>query len=230
MATPKEPVAATTADQGERVPVPRRPKTLYAYIQKAWKDPHSGFMDDLQWNRLVAWRHGPSFDRVEHPTRLDRARALGYKAKAGYVIVRARVRRGGLRKHKIKKGRRPKRKGILKITMKKSIQRIAEERVQKRYPNLEVLNSYWVGEDGKQKFYEVIMVDPDHPVIRADPDINWIAHPAQRGRVYRGLTSAGKKGRGLRHTGKGAEHLRPSRQAYLRRKWRKIYPPRPSKR
>ena len=43
--------------------------------------------------------------------------------------------------------RKPSNAGIKKITMAKSIQRIAEERVSRRYPNLEVLNSYWVGED-----------------------------------------------------------------------------------
>ena len=39
--------------------------------------------------------------------------------------------------------RKPSKAGIKKITMAKSIQRIAEERVSRRYPNLEVLNSYW---------------------------------------------------------------------------------------
>ena len=94
--------------------------------------------------------------------------------------------------------------------MAKSIQRIAEERTAKHYPNLEVLNSYWVGEDGTHKYYEVILVDPNHPAIRADPKINWICNPANRGRVFRGLTSAGKKGRGLLYKGKGAEKIRPS--------------------
>jgi len=43
---------------------------------------------------------------------------------------------------------------------------IAEERAAKKYPNLEVLNSYYVTEDGSHKWYEVILVDPHHPVIR----------------------------------------------------------------
>jgi large subunit ribosomal protein L15e len=107
-------------------------------------------------------------------------------------------------------GRHPKRRGLNKITMAKSIQRIAEERAAKHYPNLEVLNSYWVGEDGMHKYFEVILVDPQHPVIRGDPKINWICEPQHRGRVFRGLTSAGKKGRGLTHKGKGAEKIRPS--------------------
>jgi large subunit ribosomal protein L15e len=193
---------------------PTRPKGLYGHVRDAWRRPKDSVLRDAQRERMIEWRHGASFTRVDRPTRIDRARALGYKAKQGYIVVRARVRRGGLRKHRIKGGRRPKRKGISKITMAKSIQRIAEERTAKRYPNMEVLNSYWVGQDGRSKYYEVILVDPHHPVIKSDPKINWICDPANRGRVYRGLTSAGKRGRGLRHKGKGAEKVRPSIRAH----------------
>ncbi len=163
--------------------------------------------------RVFTWRQLPAVIRLEHPTRLDRAHALGWRAKPGYLMSRVRVRRGGQRKRHIIAGRRPKHKGILRMTLQKSIQRIAEERAQKHYPNLEVLNSYWVGEDGKDRFYEVILVDRSNPSIQADPRINWILNPAQRGRAYRGLTSAGRKGRGLRWKGKGAERMRPSRRA-----------------
>ncbi|MFQ5909165.1 MAG: 50S ribosomal protein L15e [Thermoplasmata archaeon] len=187
---------------------------MYRFVRDAWKRPDEGYLKELQWLRMIEWRKGHSFHRVERPTRIDRARALGYKAKQGYVIVRARVRRGGLRKPTIRGGRRAKRKGIKKITMAKSIQRIAEERTAKRYPNLEVLNSYWVGEDGRHKYYEVILVDPHHPVIKNDPKISWIGRGSHKGRVYRGLTSAGKKGRGLRKKGKGAEKVRPSIRAH----------------
>ena len=65
------------------------------------------------------------------------------------------------------------------MTLAKSLQRIAEERAQKHYPNLEVLNSYWVGEDGKEKFFEVVLVDPVHPEIVSDPKISWITAPTQ---------------------------------------------------
>ena len=183
---------------------------MYHFIAEAWKRPSDSYVKELQHQRLIEWRRGQSFTRIEHPTRIDRARSLGYKAKQGYVVVRARVRRGGLRKRTIKGGRRAKRKGISKITMAKSIQRIAEERTARHYPNMEVLSSYWVGEDGKNKYYEVILVDPHHSVIKSDPKINWICEAHQKGRVYRGLTPAGKKGRGLRHKGKGAEKVRPS--------------------
>ena len=175
----------------------------------------------LRHERLLNWRREHSVTRVEHPTRLDRARAVGYRAKGGYVVVRVRVRRGGQRKRAIIAGRRPKHKGIRQVTLAKSLKRIAEERAQKRYTNLEVLNSYSLWEDVKQKFFEVILVDPAHPEVLADPKINWIAAPAQRGRVYRGLTSAGIAGRGLRWSGKGAERFRPSR-ARNRRPTRRV--------
>jgi len=190
---------------------------MYNYVRDAWKRPGEGEFRQLNWERKVEWRHDKTFVRVERPTRIDRARNLGYKAKTGYVVVRARVRRGGLRKPTIRAGRRAKRKGIKKITMAKSIQRMAEERTAKHYPNLEVLNSYWIGEDGRHKYYEVILVDPYQPTIQNDPKINWICEPQHKGRVYRGLTSAGKRGRGLHHKGKGAEKLRPSIKAHDRK-------------
>lgn len=189
---------------------PKRPRNLYGHVRDAWAVPRKSYVHGLMHDRKIAWRQEPSFQRVPRPTRLDRARALGYKAKEGFVVVRARVRRGGLRKPTIRGGRRPKRKGISKITMAKSLQRIAEERVARRYPNLEVLNSYWVADDGRHKYYEVLLVDPHHPAIQADKELNWVRHPANRSRVYRGLTSAGKRGRGLRKKGRGAEKVRPS--------------------
>jgi large subunit ribosomal protein L15e len=101
--------------------------------------------------------------------------------------------------------------GFKKITPAKSTQRIAEERTAKRYPNMEIINSYWVGKDGKHHYYEVILVDPIHPVIANDPKIKWIS--GEKNRVQRGKTSAGKKGRGLRNKGKGSEKIRPSIRA-----------------
>jgi large subunit ribosomal protein L15e len=183
----------------------------YRYAARSFRVTQGPEGAALRHERLLTWRRETTVNRLDHPTRLDRARALGWRAKEGFIIVRVRVRRGGQRKRAIIAGRRPKHKGILRMTLSKSLQRISEERAQKHYPNLEVLNSYWVGEDGKQKFFEVILVDPHHPAIVADPKIAWIAAPAQRGRVFRGLTSAGAKGRGLRRKGKGAERMRPSR-------------------
>jgi large subunit ribosomal protein L15e len=187
-------------------------ESAYRYMARSFRQTLGDEGDQLRHERLMHWRRQTTVTRLEHPTRLDRARAIGWRAKGGYSIVRVRVRRGGQRHRAIIAGRRPKRKGILRMTLKKSLQRIAEERAQKHYPNLEVLNSYWVGEDGQQKFFEVILIDPDHPEILADPKIQWIAAPAQKGRVFRGLTRAGTDGRGLRWKGKGVERFRPSYQ------------------
>lgn len=214
---PKAPAPEPSIAGDEETKPPARPRNLYGYVKKAWKNPHAGVVEETHWQRLVDWRHGPAIGRIERPTRIDRARELGYRAKQGYILVRARVRRGGRRKPHPMGGRKAKRRGLRKITMAKSIQRIAEERVARRFPNLEVLNSYWVGEDGRHKYYEVILVDPEHPVIRSDSKINWICEPANRGRAFRGLTSAGKKGRGLLYKGKGAEKIRPSIGAHERK-------------
>ncbi|RLI41813.1 50S ribosomal protein L15e [Candidatus Bathyarchaeota archaeon] len=185
----------------------------YKYIAEAWTKPEESFVDELMRQRLIEWRKQPTVTRIEKPTRLDRARKLGYKAKQGFIVVRVRVRRGGLRKRRPRAGRRPKRMGVKKYKPAKSLRLIAEERAARKFPNLEVLNSYWVGEDGRSKWFEVIMVDPSHPVVKTDKDVNWICQKQHKRRVFRGLTSAGKKVRGLRRKGRGAEKVRPSRKA-----------------
>jgi large subunit ribosomal protein L15e len=187
----------------------------YKYIEEAWSKPEKSFVDELMRQRLIEWRRQPAITRVEKPTRLDRARKLGYKAKQGFIIIRVRVRRGGLRKQRPKSGRRPKRMGVKKFKPAKSLRLIAEERAAKKFPNLEVLNSYWVGEDGRSKWFEIIMVDTNHPAIRADKDINWITQKQHKKRVFRGLTSAGKKVRGLTRKGRGAEKFRPSKKSRM---------------
>ncbi len=185
---------------------------FYKYISKAWKSPST----ELLRERYVEWRRGPRFVRLERPTRLDRAHALGYKAKPGFIVVRARILKGRRKRPRPNKGRKPTKMGIY-FTPGKSLQLIAEERVQRKYPNLEVLNSYWMGDDGRHQYYEVILVDPAHPQIKADKDINWICYRQHTKRVHRGLTSAGKKSRGLRNKGNGAEKIRPSIRARKRR-------------
>lgn len=189
-------------------------KSAYHYIADAWKRPDKSYVKALQWDRLIIWRKQPSVVRIPRPTRLDRARSLGYKAKQGYIIVRSRIRKGHRRKSYPKMGRKPRKMGFVKFTPKKSLQWIAEERAGRKFTNMEVLNSYWVHSDKDVHYFEVILVDRDHPVIKADPKINWITKREHRGRVHRGLTSAGKKSRGLRNKGIGAEKIRPSIRAH----------------
>jgi large subunit ribosomal protein L15e len=193
----------------------------YKYVARAWKKPEASFVKELMWHRLIEWRRQPAVLRVERPTRIDRARKLGYKAKQGFVVTRVRVRRGGFKRKRPKAGRRPKRMGVAKLKLAKSLRLIAEERAARKFPNLEVLNSYWVWEDGRFKWFEVIMLDPNHPVVQSDKDVNWICEKVHRGRVFRGLTGAGKEVRGLRHKGRGAEKVRPSRKAVRKRREKK---------
>jgi large subunit ribosomal protein L15e len=173
-------------------------KSSYYYLSLLWKRPYSGEYGRELRARMIRWRRQSTVFRVEKPTRLDKARALGYKSKPGIIVVRVKVRKGGQRRPRPNKGRRPKRYGVYGYGVAKSLRLIAEERAARKYPNLEVLNSYYVGEDGQSKWYEVILVDPDHPAIRSDPQLKWIAEPQNRGRAFRALTSAGKKMRGLR--------------------------------
>ena len=186
--------------------------SMYKYVRLFWRNRNSDEFKELMKSRLIKWRKESTITRVQRPTRIDRARALGYKAKQGFVVVRVKIRRGSRRKSRPNRGRR-----TTKITAGKSLRWIAEERAARKYSNLEVLNSYWVGQDGRHKWFEVIMVDPIHPQIIHDKDIEWINHTVHRRRVFRGLTSAGKKSRGLHNRGYGAEKARPSVKKNKRR-------------
>ncbi|PIN74207.1 50S ribosomal protein L15e [Candidatus Woesearchaeota archaeon CG10_big_fil_rev_8_21_14_0_10_45_16] len=170
--------------------------SLYKNLRELWKKPKEN-MPEVWRERLLQWRQEPTTVKAERPTRLDRARSLGYKAKQGFVIIRQRVPRGGHRRPKPGAGRRPKRYGT-RLNLSKNYQQIAEERAQKKFLNLTVLNSYWAAEDGKFYWYEVIMVDPHHPVIKADKNLQWLQTKKNQTRVFQGKTSAGRKGRGIR--------------------------------
>jgi large subunit ribosomal protein L15e len=181
---------------------------LYQYIRKIWKDPQAN-LGELWAQRLIEWRKDPVTVRIEHPTRLDRARSLGYKAKPGFLIVRQRVDRGGRMRPKLKKGRKSS-KQRRRLVLGMNYQEIAERRAVSKFVNCEVLNSYEVAKDGTHYWYEVILVDPNHPSVMADKHTAWLSQGANKRRASRGLTSAGRKSRGLRNKGKGAEKIRPS--------------------
>jgi hypothetical protein len=46
-----------------------------------------------------------------------------------------------------------------------------------------VLNSYWINQDATYKYFEIILVDPQHKAIRRDPRINWIVNPVHKVRI-----------------------------------------------
>ncbi|KAI3712576.1 hypothetical protein L1987_71135 [Smallanthus sonchifolius] len=191
----------------------------YTYVSELWRKKQSDVMRFMQRVRCWEYRQLPSIVRVTHPTRPDKARRMGYKAKQGYVIYRVRVRRGG-RKRPVPKGivyGKPTNQGVTQLKFQRSKRSVAEERAGRKLGGLKVLNSYWLNEDSTYKYFEVIMVDPAHAAIRNDPRINWICNPVHKHRELRGLTSAGKKYRGLRGKGHLNHKARPSRRATWKR-------------
>ncbi len=182
----------------------------YHFIRRAWLKPTRALLQE----RMIQWRASEAVVQVDKPLRLDRARALGYKAKQGFVVVRVRVKRGGRTRPRHKHGRKSRKQHIRKI-LKMSYQWVAEVRAANAYRNLEVLNSYPLGKDGKYYFYEVLLVDPARPEVKADKNYAWIAQPVNRRRAHRGLTSAAKKSRGLRSRRPDMK-VRPSLRAWNR--------------
>ncbi|VVB78564.1 50S ribosomal protein L15e [uncultured archaeon] len=194
-------------------------KGMYHYLREAWKKPDSIRLREL----MVKWRSEQSVTKVDKPTRVDRARTLGYKAKKGFVIARVKVPRGGRQRHRTNKGRRTSKHTIRKV-VHMNYRWVAEQRAQKHFPNLEVLNSYNIGEDGKYYFFEVILVDYTRPEIKNDKTMNWICNKTNQNRTYRGLTSAGKKSRGLRSKSP-TNKARPSvRKMHISKKRDSRYP------
>jgi large subunit ribosomal protein L15e len=179
-------------------------------MRDAWKKPDKKTLRE----RMVEWRKSGVFTKVDKPLRIDRARTLGYKDKKGFVIIRVRIRRGGHKRPRPNKGRRSKRLHTRK-TLRMNYKWIAEQRAARKYKNLEVLNSYLLAKDGVHYFYEIIMIDPSKPEIKRDKTLNWITKPSHKKRPMRGLTSAGKKSRGLRHKSPELK-IRPSLRAKRR--------------
>ena len=192
----------------------------YKYLEELWKKKQSDVMRFILRIRTWEYRQLPAIHRCSRPSRPEKARKLGYKAKQGYVVYRVRVRRGG-RKRPNPKGivhGKPKQQGINELKFKRSIRSVAEERIGRRLGNLRVLNSYWVGQDATYKFFEVILVDPSHKAIRRDAKINWIVRPTMKHRELRGLTAAGKKYRGLKVRGRNDNKNRPSMRGNWKRR------------
>lgn len=186
-------------------------KGLMHYLRQAWKKPAG----EAHKSRMVTWRAGNAIEKVEKPLRIDRARALGYKAKKGFVVVRVRLNRGGRKRERAGvKGRRTKNQTNRK-TLKMNYQWVAEVRAARKYPTLEVLNSYNIGQDGKHYFYEVILVDTSKKEIQTDRTTKWIASKKNSKRAERGLTSAAKKSRGHRSKSPNMK-VRPSLRAWGR--------------
>ena len=121
--------------------------------------------------RAIIWRKQNAVTRVERPSRLLRAKRLGYKAKQGIIVVRMRVGTGGMRKQRPRGGRRPKHLGVTRIKADDSMKVVSERRVLERYQNMKLLGSYFLYKDGMHYWYEVILADPSHPRIVKDKEL-----------------------------------------------------------
>lgn len=212
----------------------------YKYLEEIWNKKQSDAMRFLQRVRCWEYRQAHALTRLTRPTRVDKARRLGYKNKQGVVVYRVRVRRGGRKKYDnlfsfifacfspssfspfrpnpkgIVNGK-PVRQGVNQLKNAHSLRSVAEQKAGKTLGNLRVLNSYWVNEDGTYKYFEVILVDPSHNAIRGDARLKWITAPTHKHRELRGLTGAGKKARGLQGRGNKYDKKRPS----VRAVWKK---------
>jgi len=122
-------------------------------------------------NRVVQWRKQNAVTRIDKPSRIQRARRLGYKAKQGIIVIRMRVGTGGMRRKRPRGGRRPKHLGVTRIKADVSMKQVAENRVLEKYPNMKSLGSYFVYKDGMHYWFEIILADPSHPRIAKDKEL-----------------------------------------------------------
>ncbi|EJW03948.1 hypothetical protein EDEG_01757 [Edhazardia aedis USNM 41457] len=188
------------------------------YLREIHKKKQSDVMRYLLKLRTWECRQRGSVHKAERPMYPERAHKLGYRAKQGFCIYRVRVKRG-CRRRQYRNGNtrgKPSNAGIYQIKPSLNLQAQGEQIVGKKCGNMRVLNSYWVAQDGRFKYYEVILVDPMHARIRNDPKINWICNAVMKHRECRGLTSAGRKARGINKSSKSNKMIGGSRRACWR--------------
>ena len=171
---------------------------LSKYLAKVFKNEWKGTQDEdydyksLMQKRALSYRQEKkSLVKVDRPTNLASAKQVGYRAKQGIFVIRSKVRKGSGTYSRPKNKRRPKRQGQAKLTRRKSIRAIAEERVSKKYENAEVLGSYKIAEDGRSHYYEIVMADREASTIGTDSKLVFL-FKGQKGRAERGKTIAGK--------------------------------------
>lgn len=193
----------------------------YKYLEALYRHKQSDVFRFLNRVRTWEYRQLPAVCRVNTPTRVEKARKLGYRAKPGYVCFRVRVRKGD-KKRAVKKGivyGKPRNAGVSQQKSFRSLQ-VEAERIFERSAGkgLRTLNSYYVAKDGLYKYYEVLAVCPGTQAIRNDPKINWIVSTLHKSRAQRGKTHAGRKSRGLSTHRKTTKHaIRPSKAAAWKR-------------
>lgn len=71
---------------------------ILQYLEELHKKKQSDVLRFLLRVRCWEYRQLPGLVRLNRPSRPDKARRMGFKAKQGYVVYRVRVRRGGRKK------------------------------------------------------------------------------------------------------------------------------------
>lgn len=139
---------AKTRKTGERM-------GAFKYIKANFEKSFKTRSPDYK-KRIQSWRKQSAVVRVENPTNPVRARELGFKASKDFIVVRVRTKRGKVKRPRPDLGRKPA-KNRLRENPGKSWKWSAEQKAQRLYPNMSVVNGYWVGEDGVAQYFEIIM-------------------------------------------------------------------------
>lgn len=100
----------------------------YRYVQELYRKKQSDVLRYLLRIRCWQYRQLTRLHRAPRPSRPDKARRLGFRAKQGFVIYRISVRRGG-RKRPVHKGctyGKPKSHGVNELKPYRNLQSVAE--------------------------------------------------------------------------------------------------------
>merc|ERR1711964_522654 len=103
----------------------------YKFMQEIYRKKQSDVMRFLLRIRCWQYRQLNVLHRAPRPTRPDKARRLGYKAKQGYVVYRIRIRRGG-RKRPVPKGAtygKPKTHGVNQLKFARSLRAVVRTKL-----------------------------------------------------------------------------------------------------
>ena len=133
---------------------------------KMWKENSAELRE-----KAIIWRKQNALTRIDRPSRISRARRLGYKAKQGIIVVRMRVGAGGMRNQRPTGGRRQKHIVVVRIKAAVSMKQVAERRVLERYPNMKLFGSYFLYKDSMYYWFEVILADKSHNSITKDKEL-----------------------------------------------------------
>nr|O82712.1 RecName: Full=Large ribosomal subunit protein eL15; AltName: Full=60S ribosomal protein L15 [Quercus suber]CAA04690.1 RPL15 [Quercus suber] len=188
----------------------------YKYVAEMERRKQSDVLRFLLRVRCWEYRQLNVIHRASRPSRPDKARRLGYKAKQGYVIYRVRVRRGN-RKRPAPKGAtfgKPVNQGINQLKFQRSLRSTAEERVARRCGGLRILNSYWITKTVSTSTLKSSLSTPSTRLSVVMPVSTGSATPYTSAENLAVSHPLGKQNRGL---GRGSKHTKSPNHAFWKR-------------